>query len=682
MTPQQLIENYLAGSGITISNATCNGSVSAISSNQVGYYNTTGTAFTQLKLDAGILMTTGRADIAIGPNNSPDAGDVTTYGGDPDLDVIAQETTYDACVMEFDFIPRCDTVSFRYVFGSEEFYEFCGESINDAFGFFLMGPGITGPFSNNSINLALMPGTSNYVIINNVCSDPLSNWNNAGGTWYQYDGLTHVFTAWHLVTPYSTYHIKLAIADAHDRGHDSGVFLEKNSFSSGPGIQISNTCSNPAVPPFAIEGCNNVIVSFKVAQTVSQPVLTIGFTISGTAMNGTDYTTIPSYVSIPGGEDSAAVVIQPLIDGLAEGTETVILQVDQASCSGTQSFSDTIYIHDYNPFSMSLGNDMTICRGDTAEIRVVVSGGLQPFTYNWNPPSGNDSLISVAPPTGPNTFIASVTDACNSLVTDTVVVNVNPLPSLTTQPLSGTICSGDTTQIFLTADVSSAGFSWRGTTLSGEVSGYADGSGTLISQVLINNQAMPGIVDYHIIITSPGCDSSSADFLVTVNPGLKGAKAKYLKLPAGGLAELHAGGGYNHYLWSNGSTDSIITVNSKGMYWVRLTNDFGCSTIDTVYVDELGLLIPGAFSPNGDGKNDVFRVLGLSSDAAFQMDVFDRWGQKVFSSDNVSTGWDGTMNGAAVPEGVFAWVVRLKANDTSGLNSSGQVYRGTVTLVR
>ena len=101
----------------------------------------------------------------------------TTSGSDPDLTILAGANTNDKCVLEFDFIPASDTLKFRYVFGSEEFFTFCYE-FNDAFGFFLSGPGITGIFSNNSDDIALMPGTSNYVTINNVCNDSTAGWCN------------------------------------------------------------------------------------------------------------------------------------------------------------------------------------------------------------------------------------------------------------------------------------------------------------------------------------------------------------------------------------------------------------------------------------------------------------------------------------------------------------------------
>jgi hypothetical protein len=108
--------------------------------------------------------------VAIGPNN---IGSQTTGGGnfqvgDPDLQAISTVAMNDAAILEFDFIPNGDSISFNYSFGSEEYNEYVCGTVNDAFGFFLSGPGISGPFSNGAINLANVPGTTIPVTINTV----------------------------------------------------------------------------------------------------------------------------------------------------------------------------------------------------------------------------------------------------------------------------------------------------------------------------------------------------------------------------------------------------------------------------------------------------------------------------------------------------------------------------------
>ncbi len=244
MTPLQLVQQVLVGNGVTISNATFNGSAATISSNQVGSFTAAGAAITQLGFTGGIILASGTAVTAIGPNSSTGAGSTTGTGSDPDLYSLSSYTIYDKAVLEFDFVPISDTVRFRYVFGSEEFDTYCNSSYNDVFGFFISGPGISGPFSNNAQNIALMPGSSNYVTINNVCncSGGACSWWNSGGIYYQYNRLTHVLTAMCVVQPCQQYHIKLAVGDAGDGILDSGVFLEANSFSSN-GLSFNTSYS-------------------------------------------------------------------------------------------------------------------------------------------------------------------------------------------------------------------------------------------------------------------------------------------------------------------------------------------------------------------------------------------------------------------------------------------------------
>ena len=153
LTPTQWVTNYLIGTGITVTNVTYTGADSAS-----GTFN--GSA-SNIGFNSGVLLTNGWINNAIGPNNQEWASTVNNLNGDPDLDLLMNpDLSWDASVLEFDFVPVSDTVKFKYVFGSEEYMVFAGGGINDGFGFFLSGPGITGPYSNNAENIALIPGTT------------------------------------------------------------------------------------------------------------------------------------------------------------------------------------------------------------------------------------------------------------------------------------------------------------------------------------------------------------------------------------------------------------------------------------------------------------------------------------------------------------------------------------------
>ncbi|MEI6681522.1 MAG: choice-of-anchor L domain-containing protein [Bacteroidota bacterium] len=418
MTPSQLVQNWLVGSGVVISNVTYNGSSAIITSDQVGSFNASGPAFTQLGLDAGLIMTNGMASIAIGPNTVPGAGADTGGPGDPDLSVLAGGVTYDKAVIEFDFVPVSDTIKFNYVFGSEEFYEFCYQ-FNDAFGFFLSGPGISGPYSNNSIDIALMPGTANPVTINNICANSSSAWNNAGGQWFQYDALSYVFTARHAVVPCSTYHIKLAIADALDHILDAGVFLKKGSFASS---NVTPTVTYQ-IGNHAIEGCADATIHFMLDAPIGKAD-TILLSIGGTATNCVDYSCLPSSVIIPAGQTSANLVIHALSDSLTEGTETVIIGIQTQGCSTVQQQSDTVFIADYLPMTLLASNDTIICAGNQVTLQVAPQGGEPVYHYLWNTGATTASFTATPAP-GLNLYTVAVTDTCDHTKADTIRVTAS-----------------------------------------------------------------------------------------------------------------------------------------------------------------------------------------------------------------------------------------------------------------
>ena len=416
MTPTQLVQNVLVGTGVTVSNVTFNGA-----SGSIGSF-VTGTTPTNLGFADGIIMSTGQvaSTPAIGSPASNQVSTSNSYGSDPDLVALINDDVLDAAVLEFDFVPLSDTIKFKYVFGSEEYPEFVGMNVNDVFGFFVSGPN---PIGGNYVkkNIALIPGTSVPVSIDNVNAGSYSSWfiDNLGisGQTIVYDGFTKVLTAWCLVVPCVQYHLKLAIGDGGDGVWDSGVFLKKNSFSGGA-VTISQFPSVPAVGNNAVEGCNDITVHFTL-QTPQTSAYPVSFGISGTATNGVDYTSIPNSVLIPAGQTSADVVIHPLTDGITEGTETVILSVQTSICGNTTDV--VVNITDNTPLVITASNDTTIC-GGAATLTGSASGGIIPYTYAWSNGLGSGTTVTVSPTTTTN-YSFSVTDACGSTATEGITVN-------------------------------------------------------------------------------------------------------------------------------------------------------------------------------------------------------------------------------------------------------------------
>jgi hypothetical protein len=211
----------LVGSGVTISNVVYTGGTNA-SGLFAGGATTVG-------FDSGVILTSGAAANALGPNDSSATTANNDLGGDTDLTTLSGVSTLDASVLEFDFTPNGDTVFFQYAFASEEYLEFVGSSFNDSFAFFVNGVncavvsdglGGTQPITINNIN----PGSNAGLFVDNT--DAHLN--------VEYDGLTTVLTCLAPVNSGVSNHIKLAIADGSDSSLDSAVFLKAGSFSTVP----------------------------------------------------------------------------------------------------------------------------------------------------------------------------------------------------------------------------------------------------------------------------------------------------------------------------------------------------------------------------------------------------------------------------------------------------------------
>ncbi|MCB0629135.1 MAG: choice-of-anchor L domain-containing protein, partial [Lewinella sp.] len=162
LSPEELVRNvFVAGTCYNITEIVGLGNPEGIGYFENGSYS--------IGLDRGIILSTGPITHAASPNSTGErSGDFDDKKSDPDLSKLATGPIRDRVGLEFDFIPLDSFVTFRYVFASEEYCEFVGSKYNDVFGFFVRGPGIEGGFTGNAKNVALIPGSQDFVSINNV----------------------------------------------------------------------------------------------------------------------------------------------------------------------------------------------------------------------------------------------------------------------------------------------------------------------------------------------------------------------------------------------------------------------------------------------------------------------------------------------------------------------------------
>lgn len=206
----------------------------------------------RLGMNKGLIMTTGGI-VALASKNSSGSmsnqvhrseerrGQSKSVSACKEIEeLVSGKKTFDACIIELDIVPTADTLSFNYVFGSEEYDEFVGSNYNDAFAFFITGKGI-----EKRKNLAVLPGSNIPVSVNTINNGSSKEYrsktpsnpdyyigNTDGHILIEYDGMTKLMEIKQPVTPNETYHLKLAIADVGDDAYDSGVLIEGHSFVS------------------------------------------------------------------------------------------------------------------------------------------------------------------------------------------------------------------------------------------------------------------------------------------------------------------------------------------------------------------------------------------------------------------------------------------------------------------
>ncbi len=413
-----LVQNVLLGTGVTVSNISYSGSGAAIGSFTANNTN--------LGLSSGVIITTGTisgADGPQGPNNTEGAGMDNGAGAYSPLTAIAGAPTFNAAIISFDFVPLSDSVEFRYVFGSEEYLEYVNHSqgYNDAFAFFIAGPGIPG----GQQNIARLPNNQPVAIYNvhsagtnveGTSFGPLNSQyyvNNNGGSTIQYDGFTKVLTAKSKVQCGETYRLIISIADAGDPVWDSGIFLEANSLTSKSPLEIDHSLSQQLFgnPDIAAEGCVETLVTLTRGQQDSNVPLTLPIIVSGTATEGVDYTNLPASITFPAGATQVQFSYTAFEDGLAEGLETIILTLPYTDpCGNPAEFVLNLGIDDINPVLVDITGEDITCPGEEIEIFANASGGSPPYTYLWN--TGETTPSIFVSPNSTQNFTVAVTDAC------------------------------------------------------------------------------------------------------------------------------------------------------------------------------------------------------------------------------------------------------------------------------
>jgi gliding motility-associated-like protein len=473
LTLEQYVNDILLGNGIQAFNITYQGGT-----NQLGYLTNGEDSFS---INSGLVLSSDVSQNLECPDGFLACDGCLMNGfSDPDLLEIANSvppligqsfsvsSVNDGCVLEFDFIAAGDTVSFDYVFGSDEYETWINTQYNDVFAFFLSGPGIVGPydspagFPDGAVNIAGVPDTDPIVpiTISSVNSGTNSEYyiDNLGGSDVCINGYTVPFTAMYEVECGETYHIKLAIADGSDTALESVVVIEEGSFQSNAVVQIDLSIDVGGPDANTIyEDCGQATLTFeRPIETILevQEMVYINYG-SSVATNGVDYGQPQPDGSLLPLPDS--VIFEPFvsivsfelvadIDMIDEGPELVEMQIENvAACNGgglTTYFS--FYVAENPPPFIVEGYETEMCIGDFLEIAPIVEGGYGNYTFEWLCSGETYSPLTISP-TEDYSCTIIVGDTCGmpsqSVVIDVTVLYFPPLIASIDQALITLECN-------------------------------------------------------------------------------------------------------------------------------------------------------------------------------------------------------------------------------------------------
>jgi gliding motility-associated-like protein len=334
----------------------------------------------------------------------------------------------------------------------------------------------------------------------------------------------------------------------------------------------------------------------------------------------------------------------------------------------------------------------TICSGSAVTFTATpVNGGATPI-YQWflngNPVGSNSPVYLVTPADGDAVYCtvnSSLSCAItNPATSNTLTITYTPAldASVTITSNHSAICPGSvvTFTAFPLNEGTSPLYEWLVNGVSVQLGSspvYITGSLTGGESILCRlTSSLPCLVANPV-------ESPSLTLPAAPAPVVKLTNKPFLC--AGEPSQLDAGPGFSAYLWQDGSTGRYYMAINQGVYRVTVTDSLGCTASDSVLMkacDEL-MFVPDAFTPNGDGLNDEFKVITpLEEITGFSMQVYNRWGEMVFESSDIHHGWNGMVNGKYAPPDTYVWKIIYQVPSQGTSSPSSTTLHGTVMLIR
>jgi len=375
--------------------------------------------------------------------------------------------------------------------------------------------------------------------------------------------------------------------------------------------------------------------------------------------------------------NSSVQIVNPIISNYYN-----VIATDSVGCSSSM---DSILVALNPPIMINAYVTDTVCPGETASISVTPIGGYilpgSSYTYVWTDQSGNQvgntALVDVIPSSSPSIYYVVVSDDCSTpAVIDSIEVMWYPEPQVDFISSDNTGCHPVTA-------------SFTNTTPSNQVATclwtFGDGNYSITCGTVSNTYNIPGTYSVNLEVTSPeGCVSDTtildivevyayptAMFSATPNPttvlnpnvNFIDSSSQDVISRSWQFIDVNSS-----LLGSSSQTNPSFTFpeTSPGTYTAILTviNSNGCEDIHHLEVIVNGVFtcyVPNAFTPDGDGTNDYFFVQGESIDpSVFTLSIFDKWGEKIFETDDKDGMWDGTYKNEPAQQEIYIWKIDTK----------------------
>jgi gliding motility-associated-like protein len=338
-----------------------------------------------------------------------------------------------------------------------------------------------------------------------------------------------------------------------------------------------------------------------------------------------------------------------------------------------------------------IGSQQDVCEGSTVTYSIVSPGAGSDYTWDLSGggnimPTGSADVIDVQWFATSGSYDLTVSETnVSGCIGNPALLTVNILPltpaSITIFADNNPACAGSAVQF--TTDITGGGtspaFTWK-------KNGVTAGSDSVFT--------LTDPLDNDSITCELSSSSPCADPALVVSNSIKLDVLDSLKIDAytepepicaGTPTVLSPGDSFASYLWSDGSIGPSITVEDAGIYWVMVTDASGCIATDTVLVEPCEtspvLYAPNAFTPNADGWNDRFTLVCSSADVLteYEINIYSRWGQLLYSSNDIGEGWDGMVNGSPCQPDVYTYLVHYSFTVAGGGTNKTA---GTFTLIR